>query len=90
MKKIVLAILCIAVLLLVTACSEHNTKDGKEIYFDFVLIRHMGDNSHICYDPETNICYVIILNRGYGKAISPYYIIQDGKPVIAVYGVNYN
>lgn len=91
MKKIMLVILCIAVLLLVTACSQHYIKDGKELYCDFILIRDIGDNSHICYDPETNVCYVIIWHKDHnGLAISPYYIIKHGDPVIAVYGKTTN
>ena len=91
MKKVVLAILCIAILLFVTACSSrHYTKDGTEIYCDFVLVRNISDHSHICYDPETNICYIIVYNEQYhGVAISPYYVIKHGDPVIAVYGKNY-
>ena len=50
------------------------------------------ENEHqkqLLYDPETKVVYMYIctLNRA---GISPYYIIgENGKPEIAMYGVNY-
>ena len=91
MKKICLLVLCVAILFVTTSCSSsHYAKDGQEIYCGFVLIRDIDNVSHICYDKSTNICYVIIdTEKVSGFGISPYYIIEHGEPVIAVYGKNY-
>lgn len=66
---------------------------GIERYVSYGLIEietlDTEGNTTIAYDPRTMICYLKI-NHLYRLGISPYYIIgADGKPEIAVYGVNY-
>ena len=93
MKRALLLILCIVILLLATACStqHYNNIDGNEMYFGLVLIRHRDENVHICYDPSTNVCYMVVYNeKTRGRSICPYYILENNKAVVAVYGVNYN
>ena len=65
----------------------------RETNYGFIIIEKpyigRGDNCELVYDPITKVCYIII--DGYHIAgITPYYIIgKDGKPEIAIYGVNY-
>ena len=91
MKKVILIILVVVIFAIATGCAvSHRVEDGKEIYCDFVFIKDLGNMTHVCYDPETNVCYAVIWNRstnGYG--ITPYYTMKNGEPVIAVYGKNY-
>ena len=66
------------------------TGDGVERYIDygFATITRNGDTL-IVYDMHTKVCYYLI-ERMYGIGISPYYIIVNEKPEIAIYGTNYN
>lgn len=90
MKKIIsFLILIIFIGMLLCGCSHKTyTDDSKIIYNHFILIRKNSDliegYTGLAYDKNTKIVYLFV-DRG----ISPYYIIVDGKPTIAIYGVNY-
>ena len=96
MKKIILVILLAAVLFIVAGCATKVVDEkGMERETDYGLIviekHHNGisGSREIVYDPITKVCYTVI-DDTYRAGISPYYIIgEDGKPEIAVYGVNY-
>lgn len=96
MKKVILVLLLAAVLFVVAGCAKKVIdENGVERETDYGLIviekSHSGidGNREIAYDPITKVCYVVI-DDTYRAGISPYYIIgADGKPEIAVYGVNY-
>lgn len=90
MKKII-SILTLVILIgtLLCGCSHKTYTDGsKTMYNYFVLIRVDNDpiagDTRLAYDKNTKIVYLF---AGYG--MSPYYIVVDGKPTIAIYGVNY-
>lgn len=93
MKKILLVISLLILVFILTGCTTVTDDNGVERKIEYGLVtidKVSGDDGfEICYDPTTKICYMKI--RGYYKlAISPYYIIgNDGKPEIAIYGVNY-
>lgn len=91
MKKIILiSILIILIGILLCGCSHKTYTDGsKTIYNCFVLIREDSDpiagNTRLAYDKNTKIIYLF---AGYG--MSPYYIVVNGEPTVAIYGVNYD
>ena len=94
-------ILLLLILCLVTGCKNTNATDiyGNERTTEYGLVQIKSErygNSmsgaflrSIVYDPVTMVCYITLNGCGlYG--ISPYYVInEDGKPEIAIYGVNY-
>lgn len=90
MKKIIsISILIILIGILLCSCSHKTYTDGSKIIYNyFVLIREDRDpiagDTKLAYDKNTKIVYLF---AGYG--MSPYYIVVDGKPTIAIYGVNY-
>lgn len=90
MKKVI-SILILVIFIGTLLCSySHKTyTDGnKTMYNYFTLIRVDRDpiagDTRLAYDKNTKIVYLFV---GYG--MSPYYIVIDGKPTIAIYGVNY-
>jgi len=96
MKKKIALILLLVVLTVALAGCVPTTVDSKGIerYVSYGLIEvetlYTDDGSTtVVYDPRTMICYLKV--SGYNRlGISTYYIIgEDGKPEIAVYGVNY-
>lgn len=93
MKKILLIISLLILACTLTGCATVTDENGVErsIQFGLVILDKVSGNGdfEICYDPTTKVCYMKIL-AGHGICLSPYYIIgNDGKPEIAVYGVNY-
>lgn len=93
MKKILLVVSLLVLAFVLTGCmtvKDDNGIDRKIEYGLVTLDTVSGDGCFdICYDPTTKICYMKITGF-YRLAVSPYYIIgEDGKPEIAVYGVNY-
>ena len=96
MKKVILVLLLAAVLFVVAGCSTKVIDDKgveRKTDYGFIIIDQpysgIDECREIAYDPITKICYIII-DGFYRAGISPYYIIgEDGKPEIAVYGVNY-
>lgn len=93
-KKIILCICLVGMLLMLVGCENHTITDDfgyeRVMKYGLVVIRSYEDGKQeICYDPATKVCYLKLWNE-YRLAISPYYIIgEDGKPEIAVYGVNF-
>jgi len=94
MKKIIsISILIILIVTLLCGCSHKTyTDSGKtKLYDKFVVIREdTGPHGDVClmYDKDTKIIYLCI-HYAYTSGLSPYYIIIDGEPTIAIYGVNY-
>lgn len=94
-KKIILCICLVGMLLMLVGCAANSTITDDFGYervmkYGLVVIRSYEDGKQeICYDPATKVCYLKLWNE-YRLAVSPYYIIgEDGKPEIAVYGVNF-
>ena len=91
MKKIIsFLILIIFVGILLCGCYHKTyTDNNKTIYNYFILIHEDIDpivgNTRLAYDKNTKIVY-LFLNR---DMLSPYYIVVNGEPTIAIYGVNY-
>ena len=76
--------------MLLCGCSPKNPKEEKYLY-NFVVIKKegsFGDYWKLMYDKNTKIVYMY-LQDGYRAGLSPYYIIVNGEPTIAIYGVNY-
>lgn len=93
MKKLLIFLCLILCLCILSGCQTVTDEFGNERVIQYGLVelhKVPGDGEFtICYDPTTNICYMKIAGL-YRLALSPYYIIgEDGKPEIAVYGVNY-
>ncbi len=93
MKKLLIFLCLILCLCVLSGCQTVTDEFGNEraIQYGLVEINKVSGNGDfsICYDPTTKICYMQIYGL-YRIALSPYYIIgEDGKPEIAVYGVNY-
>lgn len=94
MKKIILLLILIISLFTLSGCKttivdEFGVK--YETKYGFVILNtfHNDKFSHICYDPTTKICYILIFNST-RAAISPNYIINDnGESELAIYGENY-
>ena len=91
MKKIFAIILLIACLFVMTSCGNQATQESNEYSF-FVKITEFSTFSkgltELFYDPFTKVVYVGVV-AGYNAGLSPYYIIKNGEPVIARYGVNW-
>ena len=96
-KKLAIIALLIAALFIITGCAT-KTIDEKgaetETYYGLIVIKNRYDGMDgyckLAYDPVTKVCYMVITSGIYRAGITPYYIIgKDGKPEIAVYGVNY-
>lgn len=88
-KTISILVLIVFIGILLCGCSHKTyTDDSKTIYNYFILIREDSDplagNTRLAYDKNTKIVYLF---AGYG--MSPYYIVVNGEPTIAIYGVNY-
>jgi len=93
MKKILLVTGLLILVFILTGCTTVTDDNGVErkIEYGLITIDKVSRNGgfEICYDPTTKICYMK-LSSVYMLGVSPYYIIgNDGKPEIAIYGVNY-
>ncbi len=93
MKRILLIVCVILLVITLTGCARVTDDYGIErsVSYGLVTIDKVSGDGYfeICYDPTTKICYMKITGY-YRLAVSPYYIIgNDGKPEIAIYGVNY-
>ena len=91
MKKVIVVILLIVCLFLMTSCGKKNAIEGSNMSGFFVELCSFGGNGSFTrfgYDPFTGVVYVYI-SGAYHSALSPYYIIENGQPVIAQYGVNW-
>lgn len=98
MKKLLISILICALAIVLCACGVRTTTypDGqrKELSDQFTLIKKISngwcDNTcYYLYDNDTKIVY-LYTGGGYHATMCPYYIIENGVPAIAVYGVNWN
>ena len=99
-KIIALAAVLILSLLLLCSCGdtitdengvEHNIFAHKFISFEEVKYKSpYSSNSimYLVYDKDTKIVYVIQYGNYY-SSMSPYYVIVNGEPTLAIYGVNY-
>jgi hypothetical protein len=92
MKKIIsFLILIIFIGMLLCGCYHKTyTDDNKTIYYHHFILIHedvdpIAGDTRLAYDKNTKIVYLFV-NR---DMLSPYYIIVDGEPTIAIYGVNY-
>lgn len=93
------AMACVAIVFVLVAffvalyLADHQTvvdENGVSHPSTFGLVEIKSiDGSQLLYDPETKVIYMWV-HGGNRAGISPYYVIgQDGRPEIAVYGVNY-
>lgn len=95
MKKIIIFImvLCLSVLIL-TSC--HGTviyEDKTTFNGSFRVIKEtadglFGDTCQYLCDINTNVVYLYTIG-GSRATMCPYYVVVNGEPTIAVYGVNY-
>ena len=95
-KKLAIIVILIATLFIITGCATKTIDEKgveREIDYGLIVIGKLYDkmdgDCKLAYDPVTKVCYMVI-NSLYRAGITPYYIIgKDGKPEIAIYGVNY-
>ena len=91
MKKILIAIVLIICIFMFTSCSSYKVTEDSNEYGYFIKIISYKDTdalTTLMYDPITKIIYIKI-SAGYHAGISVYYTMIDGKPEIAIYGVNW-
>lgn len=96
-KKAVLLLMFMLLIVVMAGCTKVIDQNGIERNVSYGLVEvetkfnsTINGNAVVCYDPKTMVCYLKIL-ESYRMGLSPYYVIgEDGKPEIAVYGVNYN
>ncbi len=92
MKKVIIILFLIVCLFTISGCKKAVDLYGYErtVSYGLVIIEEKdGLASTIAYDPDTNICYILIRSGSLG-GVSPYYVIgEDGSPEIAIYGDNY-
>lgn len=97
-KRFLLLLVLLLFAIMLSGCVQ-KTIDSKgierHVSYGLIEIETLNGNGAepsdtvVAYDPQTMICYLKISGY-YRLGISPYYIIgEDGKPEIAVYGVNY-
>ena len=96
MKKIIIfiVIVCLSILIL-TSCRSTTViyEDEPTFNENFRMIKETmggkyGDNFLYLYDINTNIIYLYTY-CGNRATMCPYYVIVNGEPTIAIYGVNY-
>lgn len=90
MKKILIALVLIICIFMFAGCSRMITEDSDE-YGYFIKItayNEPGAWTTLMYDPVTKVIYVKI-SGAYQAGLSVYYTMIDGKPEIAIYGVNW-
>lgn len=94
MKKIIsILILVILTGMLLCGCSHKTYTDSNKSILQnkFTIIREdkgISDDIYLIYDKYTKIVY--LYTRGGSHAtMCPYYININGKPTVAIYGVNY-
>lgn len=92
MKRLFIVIIMLFIVMCFAGCERVKDENGeyRNLHYGLVEIKEISGSNRLLYDPETKIVYMQI-HSGYTAGLSPYYIIgEDGKPEIAVYGVNYN
>ena len=94
MKKIIsISILIIIIAVLLCSCSHitYTNCNKSMLQNKFAIIREDTkeiDDIYLVYDKYTKIVYLCIIGA-YHAGITPYYVVVDGKPTVAIYGVNY-
>ena len=94
MKKIIsILILVILTGMVLCSCSHKTYTDSNKSKFQnkFAIIREdesFSNDIYLIYDKETKIVYLYI-GEGHRGGLTPYYININGKPTVAIYGVNY-
>ena len=69
--------------------SGNNAVKNNDTVFGFNIVTRPHEYAYICYDPETYVVYYCYKD-GHRASITEYYVNgPDGKPELAVYGVNY-
>lgn len=100
MKKIILILFSILLISIViislssrsVKITTYPDKQTKMLSKQFTIIKEISLlNDAYCYyiyDNNTKIMY-LYTQKGYGATMCPYYVIINGEPTIAIYGVNY-
>ena len=96
-KKAVLMLMFILLIIVLAGCTKVIIDPNgieRNVSYGFVevetIMKDISCQTVVCYDPKTMVCYLKMFST-YQMGLSPYYVIgEDGKPEIAVYGVNYN
>lgn len=90
MKKLIIVLIMFAIIIFLTGCVKVKDKNGEYVKSNFGLIEIEDEHQkQLLYDPETKVVYMYIYSL-YRAGISPYYVIgENGKPELAMYGVNY-
>lgn len=91
MKKLFIVIIMLVIMIFFTGCEKVKDENGDyvNLLYGLVEIKEVTASNRLLYDFETKVVYMQI-HSGYTAGLSPYYIIgENGKPEIAVYGVNY-
>ena len=75
------------------AFSKDNPNNQYNSNNQFITIKTFEDKGiptyiNLMYDKDTKIVY-LYTHLTYQAGISPYYIMVDGAPTIAIYGINY-
>lgn len=90
MKKFIIVLIMLAIIIFLTGCGKVKNENGEYVNSNFGLVEiETKHQKQLLYDPETKIVYMYIYGL-YRAGISPYYVIgENGKPEVAIYGVNY-
>ena len=97
MRKIILISILIGILIIsLSSCGVKTITypDGQEkmLSKQFTIVKktHLfgSEGCYYIYDNNTKIMYLYVTG-GNRAGLTPYYIVIDEKPTIAIYGVNY-
>lgn len=90
MKKVLIALVLIICIFMFAGCSHMATEDSNEhgYFVQITSYNEPGAWTTLMYDPVTKVIYVKI-SGAYHAGISVYYTMINGKPEIAIYGVNW-
>ena len=97
MKKIISISILISILIVSLSSCSVRTKtypDGQEkmLSKQFTVVKktHIfgSETCYYIYDNNTKVMYLYTCG-GNRASMCPYYIVINGKPAIAIYGVNY-
>lgn len=98
MKKISILIIICLIIFLLTGCAYKTViENGHEVTYinGFKAIAIFNDSSgcptiRIVCDPDTKVMYYMVgSTESDAFALTPYYIVKNGKAEIAVYNRNY-
>ena len=97
MRKIILISILISILIIsLNGCGVKTITypDGQEkmLSKQFTIVKKTrlfgSESCYYIYDNNTKIMYLYI-QGGYHASMCPYYIVVNGKPTVAIYGINY-